>query len=161
VHGLTVCFYNPGHYLRFPPDCLYGTTAQTDAGQLLEFTYTDPTNLINLQVGDRIYIRGFQAVDPATGSPYTTLNTYVSRPEGHLVGAGGFLITPPSGPGTGTTITFRLNPDISTASLSPPIPANTTINSTKRITVCIAKNRLRIPMRFRRVVGRLTNYIAP
>ena len=161
VHGLTVCFYNPGNPLRFPPDCLYGAAAQTNAGQYLEFTYNDPTNLINLLVGDRIYVREFEAVAPATGAAYSTLNSYVTRPEGHLVGTGGFAIVTPAGPGAGTTVTFRLNPDISTAGLSPPILASTTITSTKRITVCIAKNRLRIPLRFRRVVSRLTNYIAP
>ncbi|GFR91263.1 BA71V-H240R (J7R) protein [Elysia marginata] len=161
VRSLTVCFYNPGNFLRFPPDCLDGTIASTDAEQRLQFTYNDQTNLINLAVGDRIYFRNFQAVDPATGQAYPVLNSYVARPEGHLVGVGGFAVTLPTGPNSGTTASFRLNPDISTAGLSPPIPANTTIRSTKRIRVCIAKNRVRIPLRFRRIVGRRTNYVAP
>ncbi len=152
VHGLTVCFYNPGSPLRFPPDCLYGVEARTDGASLLEFTYTDPYNLLNLEVDDRIFIRGF-----ATGA-YPLLDEYVTRPQGHLVGAGGYALTGPTP--TGTTVTFRLNPDVSTAGLAPPIPPNAAISS-PMIVVCIAKNRVRIPLRFRRVVGRLTNYIAP
>lgn len=154
VHGVTVCFYNPGNVIKFAPDCLYDVTARADGGQLLEFSYTDPTNLVNLAVGDRIYIRGFSSGD-------TTLDPWIGRPEGHLVGSGGFVVTPPSGPGTGTTVTFRLNPDVSTATLAAPVPANTAVASATQIDVCIAKNRLRIPLRFRRVVPRLTNYIAP
>ena len=151
VHGLTICFFNPGNVIRFPPDCLYDTAARSDAAQLLEFTYNDPTNLINLEVDDRIFIRGF-----VTGN--SILDSYVTRPEGQLVGAGGFTVIPPTGPGTGTTVIFRLNPDVSVAAF---FPANTPIVSAKQINVCIAKNRIRIPLRFRRVIGRLTNYIAP
>lgn len=165
IHGLTVCFYNPTNTLAFPPDCLYDTIASADAGQSLQFTYNDPTNLINLAVGDRIYIRGFQAYDAASDTDYSILNAYIGRPEGHQVGVDGFSISPvppayPT-PTSGTTVAFRLNPDVSTAGLSPPIAANTQITSRTRITVCIAKNRTRIPLRLRRVVDRLTNYIAP
>lgn len=153
VHGLTVCFYNPGNTLRFPPDCLYGVrVVSASPGQELIFIYNDPTNLLNLEVGDRIYIRGFSTKHPL-------LDTYVGRPEGHLVGQGGFNRTPPSP--NGITVRFLLNPSISTAGLSPPIPPGTTIASSTQVVVCIAKNRVRIPLRFRRVVGRLTNYIAP
>ena len=169
VHGLTVCFYNPGNTLRFPPDCLYGVEVRTDPGQLLQFIYNDTLNLLNLREGDRIYIRDFVAFDPVSGDDYQTLNSYVTRPEGHQVGLSGYglfgpppLPPPPATlPPTGTTAVFRLNPDISTAGLSPPIAANTVLSMRKQVIVCIAKNRLRIPLRFRRVVGRLTNYIAP
>jgi len=153
IHGLTVCFYNPGNVLRFPPDCLYDVAVATDGAQLATFAFTDPTNLLNLEVDDRIYIRGF-----VTGA-HPLLDAYVTRPEGHLVGVGGYSLAGPTP--KGTTVTFRLNPDISTAGLTPPIPANTRVNSSQQVVVCIAKNRLRIPLRFRRVVGRLTNYIAP
>jgi hypothetical protein len=155
VHGLTVCFYNPGNFLRFPPDCLYNVAAAADGAQRLAFAFTDPTNLVNLAIGDRIYIKGF-----ATGA-HPVLDSYVTRAEGHLVGAGGFAVVGPTSSTSGTSLAFRLNPDVSTAGLAPPIPANTPIASASQIDVCIAKNRLRIPLRFRRVVGRLTNYIAP
>jgi hypothetical protein len=168
VHGLTACFYNPGNTLRFPPDCLYGVEVRTDPNQLLQFVYSDANNLLNLEAGDRIYIRDFEAVDPA-GNHYQTLNSYVSRPEGHQVGLGGYNLygppplaaPPPTFPQTGTTAVFRLNPDISAAGLSPPVPANTALSMRKQVTVCIAKNRLRVPLRLRRVVDRLTNYVSP
>ncbi len=151
IHGLTVAFYNPGEVLRFPPDILYMSSAASDAGQLLEFSYHDPTNLINLAPGDRIYVKGF-----ATGNP--VLDRWVTRPEGQLVGAGGFLLVPPAGPSDGTTVTFRLNPDVSVAAFYPPgVP----IPSTEQIDIYIAKNRLRIPLRFRKVVPKLTNYVSP
>ena len=160
IHGLTLNFFNPQTPIRFPPDCLYGVTASSDASQLLTFSYTDMSNLVNLDVGDRIFIRGFQAQD-ASGKPYVTLNDYIARPQGHIVGLNGFNKTLPSSSTSGTQITFRLNPDVSLLGLTPPIAANTPVVSKTRITVCIAKNRIRIPMRFRRIVEGLTNYITP
>ncbi len=154
IHGLTVAFYNPGEVLRFPPDVLYMAFAASDAGALLEFTFNDPTNLINLAPGDRIYIKGF-----VTGHPI--LDRWVMRPEGQLVGAGGFVIVPPAGPQDGTSVTFRLNPDVSVAGLTPPIPPGTPIPSTAQIDIYIAKNRVRIPLRFRKVIDKLTNYVSP
>jgi hypothetical protein len=155
IHGLTVQFYNPGNPVRFAPDVLYGVTARTDALQLLEFTYTDPTNLINVVAGDRIFIKGFS-------SDNSTLNSWITREEGHIVGTGGYVLAAPTGPDSGSTLTFRLNPDVLTSGLTPTvIAANTVISSRFAIDIYIAKNRIRIPMRFRRVVDRLTNYIAP
>ena len=153
IHGLTICFYNPSNVLRFPPDCLYGVGVATNSAQLITLTFTDPTNLLNLEVNDRIYIRGFVT------TTYPLLDSYITRPEGHIVGAGGYTLVGPTP--QGNTVTFRLNPDISTAGLTPPIPANTQIVSSKQVVVCIAKNRIRIPLRFRRIVDRLTNYTAP
>lgn len=155
INGLTLRFYNPDYPIKFPPDCLYGTTASTDANSRVQFTYADPTNLINLAVGDRIYIDGFNV------QGQTTLNNYMSRNTGHIVGQDGFNVTQPSSPGESTTVTFRLNPDVFTNGLSTPIPPNTQINSRTSITVRVAKNRIRIPMRFRKIVDHMTNYIAP
>jgi hypothetical protein len=153
IHGLTVCFYNPGACIRLPPDTLNGVSATTDAAQQVQFTYVDSSNLVNLTPGDRIYVKGF-----ATGT-YPLLDSYIARPEGHLVGTAGFTMSGPTA--AGTTVTFRLNPDISTATLVPPLPADTPIAPARHIVIRIAKNRIRIPLRFRRIVGRLTNYIAP
>jgi len=159
VDGLTLCFYNPGEPLKFSSDCLYGTTARSDGTQLLEFTYADPTNLINLEVDDRVFVRGFAALNPTSNAgSIGVLNRYVNRPEGHLVGAGGFAVTAPTGPSSGTVVTFRLNPDVDVSAF---YAAGVAIGSSKQIDVCIAKNRVRIPLRFRRVVDRLTNYITP
>ena len=154
IHGLTLCFYNPSRELRFPPDVLYNVAVAADAAGLLTFAYTDPTNLINLEVGDRVFVKGFSSTSP-------TLNKYVNRDQGHLVGANGYVVTPPATAAAGTAVGWRLNPDVDVTTLAPPFPANAPIASTTTVDVRIAKNRLRIPMRFRRVVDRVTNYIAP
>jgi hypothetical protein len=156
IHGLTVCFYNPGNPLKFPPDVLYGVTAFGDPN-LLVFRYVDQTNLINLAPDDRIFITGFNSANGL-------LNTYVNRAEGHIIGAGGFAITPPVTSTDPTTVEFRLNPDVN-ASLFTPNPIGPApdfiISSSTQIDIKIAKNRVRIPLRFRRIVGRLTNYVSP
>lgn len=153
VHGLTVCFYNPDHILRFPPDCMYGVLASaSDPDTFLTFTYLDPSGLLNLAVGDRIFIKGFAV----TG--YPVLNTYITRPEGHLVGLADFSSVLTT---SGRTVIFRLNPDVDMGGLTPAFLAGAPVPSTQRIDICIAKNRLRIPLRFRRIVDRLTNYITP
>jgi len=93
----------------------------------------------NLAVGDRIFILGVQLA----GINSDVVNKWLNRPEGHIVGNGGF---------SALTGTFRLHPDVSSAGLTLP---NLTAN------IYIAKNRIRIPMRFRCVLPRTTNYIQP
>ncbi len=138
IHGLTLVFRNPDTPLVLPLDCLYGALATVDAAaQLLTFNYPEH----GLNVGDRITVTGFT-------SAAATINRYINRADGHIVGTNGLAAD-----------AFRLNPDVDTAAyglaLGDPIP------STSRIDVCIAKNRIRIPLRMRRVVPRLTNYVAP
>lgn len=154
IHGLTVCFYNPGNPIKFPPDVLYGVTAFTNLN-LITFRYIDQTNLVNVAVGDRIYITGFTSRNPL-------LNNYIGRKEGHIVGTAGWAITGPTTFGGSTTLEFRLNPDVDASLFTPnPVDPDLTIPSSTQIDVRIAKNRIRIPLRFRRVVDRLTNYISP
>lgn len=155
VHGLTLAFYTPGEPVKFPPDVLYGAAAATDAAGLLTFTFTDPTNLINLAPEDRIFVQGFEITTP--GAPAAVLDRWVTRPEGQLVGAGGYAVDGPTSAASGTTVTFRLNPDVTV----PGVPPNTALTSAKPIDVYIAKNRIRIPLRFRRIINRLTNYVSP
>jgi hypothetical protein len=154
ILGLTLRFYNPGNELRFPPDVLFGATAAANGAGLLTFTFTDPTNLVNVAVGDRIFVRGFASSDPV-------LNAYVGRAEGHVVGAGGFALTAPTSSTSGTGLTFRLNPDIDVTTLTPALPVATAIASASQIDVRVAKNRIRIPLCIRRIVPRLTNYALP
>ena len=51
---------------------------------------------------------------------------------------------------------FYLDPAIGVVSLSLPIPNP---HMPAVVTLFVAKRRLRIPLRMRRVVGRLTNYV--
>jgi len=146
ISAFELRFNNPDNNLVFPPDCYYVVSALSDAGQLLQFDYRDVHGLGNLAVGDRIYIECF-----ASGEG--VLDRYIARPEGHLVGAGGFVAPTASTPGS-----FRLNPDVDVSAF---FAAGVAIPSTTSITICIAKNRVRIPLRVRKVVGRLTNYKSP
>ena len=147
VHGLTLVFRNPDIPINFLPDCLYEVEIETDGsappGAFLRVNA--PGHKLNM--GDRIFINGFK-------SGNALLDTYVNRPEG-LVAAGD-----PNIPlNAGVLITgdyFWTDPAIGISNLINQAPA-----LPQRVTVCIAKRRMRIPVRLRRVVARLTNYIAP
>lgn len=148
--GFTFVFRNPDKEVKFPPDCLYGITAQTNAAQLLQFNAVGH----GLVAGDRFNVKGFT-------SGNSIIDNYVKRLDGLIVGAGGL-----------TANTFRPNPDVDLTPLGlpintqivPPAAAPMTDNTTPvppstRIDILIAKNRVRIPMRVRGVVERLTNYM--
>jgi hypothetical protein len=154
VHGLTLVFRNPDIPVSFQPDVLYQTTVDSDAaalpGPYLEFTYVNH----GLSVGDRIYIKGY-------ASGISTLDTYVNRPQGHVVSgnpaaaalAPGTLLANAVAPGPYAD-SFWLDPAVSIVDFSPAPTAQI-------VDVYVAKRRIRIPMRLRRIVDRVTNYIAP
>ena len=145
VHGLTLVFRNPDVPIRFLPDCLYEVAAVSDGaaapGPFLRFDA--PAH--GLLVGDRVFIEGFQ-------SGVSALDTYVNRPEGQVISGDPSL--PPLGPAAPLADSFWLDPAVSLIDLTAPPP-----NLPQIVTVCIAKRRMRIPMRLRRVVQRLTNYV--
>lgn len=139
VHGMSMVFRNGDTPVAFPTSVMTGIQASVAAAaQLLTFT-TGAAH--GLAAGDRIYIKGF-----ATGNQI--IDNYIKGDAGLLVGVAGL-----------TSTAFRLNPDVSTALLGlafgAPVPSATST------TLLIAKNRIRVPMRLRGVVQRLTNYIAP
>ena len=136
IHGLTVCFFNPFEPVNLPADMLYSVTpTAVTAPPFLDLQLLTGQSH-NLVPGDRIYVSGMSSADQA-------INSYVNRRGGLLVGAG-------------TTATeIRLNPDVDATALGVPPFASGPVD------VVIAKNRIRIPLRLRRVVDRLTNYIAP
>lgn len=177
IHGLTLQLLTPDRPLSLPPDTLRMVTARADSTGRLELTARDLSPLVNLAVDDRIFVEGF-----ASGNGL--LDRHVNRPEGHLVGAaaadsgtglfdiagpaGGSTTTPVPGAKTATAV-FRLNPDPQVTGLTvvdaagaPVVVANgDAIRSSSEIVVRIAKNRVRIPLRMRRIVDRLTNYVSP
>jgi hypothetical protein len=132
IHGLTACFYNPYERISFPPDILYNVIPTSKSNPpQLDFE----VKYHNLLPGDRIFITGLSTSDSA-------INSYINRRDGHIVG-------------NGTTSTIvRLNPDVDTTSLGFPFTSGPVI-------IIIPKNRIRIPLRLRRIIDRLTNYIAP
>jgi hypothetical protein len=156
VHGVTLVFRNPDTPVRFLPDCLYEVSAAGDGaaapGPFLRFAA--PAH--GLSAGDRVFVTGYN-------SGIGVLDVYVNRPEGHVVGGSpaaaplppGTPLAQAPGPGPFPDV-FWLDPAVSLVDFAPPVPARPQI-----VTVCIAKRRLRIPVRIRRVVDRLTNYISP
>lgn len=187
IHGMTLVFRNPDIPIRFLPDCLYNTVVDISpepAGSLpvgtryLRFYYPGH----KLRMGDRIFVQGFK-------SGNAELDTYVNRPEG-LVAAGdpsvgaarinpGVLITQ-TNPAASTVedgyfytdpainlLTVKFPGIVPAEAAAPPLPAvpahpgMVSFMATQTVTVCVANRRMRIPMRIRRVVDRVTNHITP
>ncbi len=138
IHGLTVVLRGVDRPLSIPTDT-FDAVPTVDTGDLL-FTWssnfgTSASAMPPLSEDDRIYVRGF-ATDAGA-----RFDAYINRSDGHLVGA------------SPTASAFRLKPGFS------GVPAITVSSST--VTVSVAKNRVRMSLRVRSVVGRLTNYISP
>ena len=61
-----------------------------------------------------------------------------------------------------TVVFYRKEMSVDASLFTPnPVDPDLSVPSSTQIDVRIAKNRIRIPLRFRRVVDRLTNYISP
>jgi hypothetical protein len=149
VLGMTLVFRGPDSRVRFQQDCLYDVTVASDGavapGPFLAFTAADH----GLLVGDRIFVSGFR-------SGVSALDAYVNRTEGHV--ASGDPALPALAPSTPipTPNTFWLDPAPSIIDMTAPPPV-----LPQTVTVCIAKRRLRIAIKLRRIVQRLTNYMTP
>lgn len=151
MHGITLVFRNPDVPIRFEPDCLYDIEFDSDGAAAPGPFLRAAAPAHGLAMGDRVFIEGF-----ASGNP--TLDNYVNRAAGQVVA--GDPAAPPLPPGTplaaaGFPDVFWLDPAIGIADLTPAPALPTTA------TVCVAKRRVRIPIRLRRVVPRLTQYIKP
>lgn len=150
IHGLTLQFYGPDYPLRLPADSVFNVSLRTDGAGLLEVVapgagashgLVDDFTAV-LQISDRIFLEGVNSASPA-------LNSYLNRADGHLVGAVGLAAA-----------SFRLNPDVDPDGfgIGAAIPQ---LAGSGPIVLRIAKHRVRVPLRLRRVVQRLTNYISP
>lgn len=150
MHGITLVFRNPDKPIRFEPDCLYEATIESDAA-------ASPGPFIRvrapghgLSAGDRVFLKGF-----TTGAP--GLDAYINRADGH-VAAGNPAA--PLAPGTLIVLAdpdvFYLDPAVSIIDLVDIPPSLPAVGD-----VFVAKRRLRIQMRIRCVVDRLTNYKSP
>lgn len=150
VHGLTLVFRNPDVPIRFLPDCLYDASVESDASAAPGPYLRVRAPGHGLNAGDRIYISGFQ-------SGNSKLDSYINRADGQ-VAAGDPAA--PLAPGVPIVLpdpdVFYLDPAPSLIDFTVQVPVLPQV-----VTVCIAKRRMRIPIRMRRVVSRLTNYISP
>jgi len=152
VHGVTLVFRNPDAPIRFLPDCLYDVALESDGS-----AYPGPFLRVrapgfNLNWGDRIVIRGSQ-------SGNANLDSLMNRDDGFV--AAGDPQAPPLVSGAPISVAgdpdvFYTDPAVSIHDLTVVVPVLPQI-----VDVCIAKRRMRIPARFRTIVGRLTQYVAP
>jgi len=154
IHGLTLVFRGPDSPIQLPPDTLTGVTF--DAVGAAPNNYLAVTAIGHgLAMGDRIFIERFS-------SGNAVLDAYMNRAGGHVVAgnpaapalAPGTLLSAAPAPGPYPD-TFWLDPAVGIADLTPApiLPAMATVR--------IAKRRIRIPIRLRRVIPRLTQYISP
>jgi len=149
VPGMTLVFRTPNNPLSLRQDVLEAVTVTSDGapanGPYLVFGYTNH----GLNVGDRIFVKGFK-------SGIDVLDAYINRDNGHV--ASGDPTQPAMLPSTPIPELnrFWLDPAVSIIDMTNPAPVLPQL-----VTVYVAKRRLRISVRLRRVVDRLTNYMTP
>lgn len=150
LHELSLVFRGPDSPLRFDPDVLYDAQVFLDAAAAPGPFVGVRAPGHGLLAGDRVFLRGARTGFPA-------LDAYLGRAEGHV--AAGDPSLPPLGPAAPIALAdpdvFFLDPAVSAADLSGAgsLPA--------ACEVFVAKRRLRIPVRCRGVVDRVTNYMSP
>jgi hypothetical protein len=149
VHGMTLTFRSFDQPLSFLPDVYDEAIVTNSAGSAPNpnapfIVFNIPGH--NLNQGDRFFVAGYV-------SGISVLDAYVNRAAGHV--AAGDPTIAPLAPGTPIPDpnNFFTDPAIGLAAIGGPPPA------AKIATVYIAKRRLLIPMRMRRMIPRLTNYI--
>ena len=135
LHRLTIIFRNPDIPIKFLPDCIYDASLNIDKNFCITITAYNH----NLNVGDRIFIDN-------VNTESIILDTYLRRSEGYLAAN---PITVSSESPTGSKIldnTFYTDPmiDLSNLNILPKFPSI--------ITIRIAKRRLRIPIKVRRLM---------
>jgi hypothetical protein len=161
VHGIALRFRGPDSPLAFDPDCYYNVVMRTDAAFNVYFTVDAPNGL---NVGDRVLIRNFSSGNAA-------LNAALGGVGGAVVTGAAPMAAPPYNPaalgspiaptapaaGGLSTFTYYFDPCPNVQQLG--MPASSAIAT--GVTVCVLKLRMRVPVRLRRVVQRLTNYKNP
>lgn len=142
MHGITLIFRNPDNPIRFLPDCYFNVKFIIDSNKFLVLYIEN--NLLNQ--GDRIFITNFTSGDPS-------LDSYVNRADGHL--AAGNVNNTPLSPGVPiNNANIYTDPAINLAEMPDVL-----IKIQFFANVFIAKRRIRIPVRFRSIVPRLTNFM--
>ena len=168
INELTLRFRGPDAPLSFAPDCYYNIAFYADIPdptsdyQTAHNVYFDCPSNYGLNVGDQVIIRNFK-------SGNSSLDRYMNSSNGLVVTDEPPLKKPPFNNhhnNIGTEI-FLLKAyfdpciDVEYLNLVPPSATEPVQINDGNATVCILKYRLRIPVRLRRVVQRLTNYKSP
>lgn len=181
LQGISLVFRNPDIPIVFEPDVYRNVAFQINDGFI---NFILPNH--NFRVGDRIYIQDFVPW-PGSGN----LNEIMNRPEGFVVANYDDNIVPgPPFPAVSNPLEhgsllqipnrFTTDPAISTNLLTtpaipatipnpippppvtiPPTPYNATVPYIAVVSIFVEKRRMRIPIRFRSVVPKITNRIVP
>lgn len=181
LQGISLVFRNPDIPIVFEPDVYRNVAFQINDGFI---NFIIPNH--NFRVGDRIYIQDFVPW-PGSGN----LNEIMNRPEGFVVANyDNNVLPPPFVPAISNPLShgsllqlpnrFTTDPAINTTILAvpaipatipnpippppvtiPPTPYNPTVPYVAVVSIFVEKRRMRIPIRFRSVVPKITNRIVP
>lgn len=155
MYGVTLVFRNPDIPIRFLPDIIYNATISSDSAnypaQLGNLIINAPGHKLN--VGDRIYIE-FANASGTTGN--NILDRYLTQTDGQVVAGNPAAPLPPGTPIVlANPDVFYLDPLVSLTGFTRTVPVFPQI-----VNIRIAKRRIRIPMRLRKLVDRDTNHIS-
>ena len=161
LQGISLVFRNPDIPIVFEPDVYRNVEFQFGG---LEFYINFILAYHNLRVGDRIYIKDFQGW---AGSG--NLAAFMNRPEGFVVANyDDVAVLPHANPAVDNPLDhgmllqnpgrFTIDPAVSIKNITGGVPVPPVSMS---VTVYVEKRRMRIPMRFRSVVPKMTNRIVP
>jgi len=150
---ISLIFRNPDTNLIFEPDVIYHSIISLTIDVLgggAHVTINTQTPHY-LKGGDRVFLQNFiPMINNTTQSnmdfPHY-LTSYINRPSGHVVNSV-FSVNPPVNPGEhiSTAISFGLDPSIK---INNPTDPNISLSFPGLVNVCIAKRRLRIPMKIK------------
>ena len=162
LQGISLVFRNPDMPIAFEPDVYRRVTFQFDAmpGAFIVFLL----DYHNLRVGDRIYIQDFQG-----WSGSGNLALFMNRPEGFVVANyDDVALVPHANPAVDNPLDygsllqnpgkFTIDPAVSIRNITGGVVPPGTVRT---VTIYVEKRRMRIPLRFRSVVPKLTNRIVP
>lgn len=166
IPKLTINIKNPDEGIFLPPDVLYNVTpfiAANSTGQpVISFRITKQNH--NILVNDRIFIRFVDFTNGESDPLFKKVDKETNKIEGFLVGMDGTTVIDKNYIMSSTIeeTTIRTNPEINIWDIVQTNPTKyyigKVLSSATRVNICIAKNRIRIPIRFRKVVTKLTNY---
>jgi hypothetical protein len=166
--NLTVNIRNPDTGVFLSPDVLYNVepfiTENTAGIPVLAFRVKRQNH--NLTISDQVYIRYTDFTNGESDTIFQKYDKWINDTRGHLIGIG---TTSSSGDTIMDTIpsetVIRLNPDLNLYDIVQSNPTKyyvgKVLTSATKINIAIAKNRIRIPIRFRRILNEITNYKNP
>lgn len=166
LDSLTVNIRSPDTGIFLPPDVLYNVEvfiSQNGSGQpVIAFSVSKQNH--DIVVNDRVFIRSIDLTNGENDPLFSRYDEWLNDESGHLVGIDGTTST--SADHIMDTSIYptiiRLNPDPNLYDIVQSNPSRyyigKVLKSATRVNLAIAKNRIRIPLRFRKVLSEVTNF---